>query len=360
VRYLRRLIHAGTLIASIAACISASGVVFALESADASSEAPVAFVDDDPLEAEIAEPSSGTTTAGLGVAVRNDTAEEVTPQFALILAKLPPDAITVEPAEPVVMMPGSASWIELTVTKHRATGAASGYISVSGAGGRPSLAPIVLSEPAGAPSRAPLYIVIGALGLSILVISTLLFRHRHVLAKEMGPVKFFEPSPGGLLAIGGGIAGAVAGLLPAETSVVPKDVLVALAALFAILFVLAPVIYQVFTRVEATSGTDLQEVGPVWAFVIVVGIFVAAIFGQLLTILALFGDAIISGSSLGLIGIAGAMAIIAAVVVSLYGIRWANASIEYRDHKPPTLANHELFSGLARQAAEPRRAWRPL
>ncbi|MDP8905304.1 MAG: hypothetical protein M3N29_08310 [Chloroflexota bacterium] len=331
--------------------------VSAAEPGNASSDSPVAFVSDHPLDIELADPTSGTTAGEFSVAIRNDTSEAVTPVFVLVLDKVAPDAITVAPKDPAqTIPPSSARWVNLTVSKQAATGPAKGYLALSGGSGRPSLVAIVISPPAAGPSSIPFYIVVTALVSGLIVAVALAARHYKELGGKVGPVKFFDPSPGSLLAIGGGIAGAVVGLLPEETTLVPRDTLVGLAALFAVIYVLGPLAYRALGNLEQ-NGHDLQETGTVRLFIGVVVVFVAAIVGQLLTVLVLFGDALVGGASFGLIGAAGAMALVAAALIALYGVRWASATIEHRD-KSPGKQHGRTFAST--RETNLRRPWTPL
>lgn len=336
----------------------------------------ISFMDTDPLALEVdGKPASVT----VWIVNHEDSTRDVTLTLLLQGEGAPSSAIAIQSGGTLAIAAGEIGSATLVFGRASGSPNLTGHLVATTPEGELATRPVTVARslpPVVAdlvPGAVPGVLLAAAVAGAIAALLALLFNGLRVftsLRDDMGPVAFdAKESIGSVLTLGGAVVGAIAaaGILPEEPFALDKSELAGLTALFALVLLVAPLIYRVAGRLIRV-GDAYQEWSYVGVFVLVVGLLAAATVGQILAAGLLLADALLQDVSGLAATFVWAALLVAALVVVVYVGRWAGWTIKHRDDPPPdqlTLFSRaqagrgtDELSATERTAAESRTAKR--
>jgi hypothetical protein len=328
----------------------------------AMAQSGIAFLDSDPIALEVnGEPAQATVWIVNNAGAKRD----ITLSLVLQESGAPSSAVTIQSGGTVTVEPGQVASATLVFARATASSSLTGHLVATTPEGDLATRPLNVARslptvvaqfvPAAVPGVLAAALVAGVLTalLAVLLNGVRAFKS---VGDDMGPVAFdAKESIGSVLTLGGAIVGAIAaaGILPEEPFALDKSELAGLTALFALVLLVAPLIYRVAGRLVPV-GDAYQEWSYVGVFVIVVGLLAAATVGQIFAVGLLLADALlqdVSGMAATFVWVALA---VAALVIVLYVARWASWTIKHRDDPPADQLT--LFSGVPSRSPDVTRS----
>jgi len=158
---------------------------------------------------------------------------------------------------------------------------------------------------------------------------------KYKLSKQMGPrkFKFTESFASTFTGLGAFFGTALsAGILPDEPELLAKSQFVALNLLFALILIVGASIYELFE--------DRNGKGRVWAFLLAAAVTFWAVYGELLTLFLLLGDASTKFGSRVLTVSFDVLALVLIIALTVYGWRAIHAAYKTGIAKRPYPPEH--------------------
>lgn len=331
------------LIARLAVPFALALIGMAAISSATFAQTGISFLDADPLALEVdGEPASVT----VWIVNHEDSAREVTLSLLLQGDNAPSSAVAIQSGGTLAIPPGEIGSATLVLSRASGSPNLRGHLIATTTEGELATRPVTVARslppvvaglvPGAVPGVLLAAVVAGAIAALLALLANGLSVLRS-LGDDMGPVAFdAKESIGSVLTLGGAVVGAIAaaGILPEEPFALDKSELAGLTALFALVLLIAPLIYRVAGRLIRVKD-NYQEWSYVGVFVLVVALLAAATVGQIFAAGLLLADALLQDVSGLAATLVWAALLVAALVVVVYVGRWAGWTIKHRDNPPP-------------------------